>query len=389
MTTFDAHKNFAWSLITGAPSPALSGTALEVVQGDGVKFPTPPFNVTVGPTGALPATGNTEVLRVTAIVGDTLTVTRAQEGSAARAILPGDQIAAGITAKTATDIEAGIAAAQAASDPVGSASTAQAAAIAASEQGLTRTSVKTSAYTAAPGDSIPVDVSTANVTVTLPTAPANKSRVGVKVVTVNATPGTFSLTIAAGGSDVFNKTGGSTTLVLTAQFQGVTLKYDAATSVWTVQSTDTPLGNGLGAAKLGTDGTVGGPSGSSLTSSVVLGTQIADLTVGSVPAIHPSTFRDSYNLDILYGTGANARIVKATTLGRVSLRITNPLVDPISVGTSALNTVTGPSSFVTVAPGQEFLTDSPLPYWAYAPTTGGHTAGDDAGFIFVTEEQSA
>jgi hypothetical protein len=45
-------------------------------------------------------------VRVTAISTDTLTITRAQESSSARTIVVGDQIAATITLKTLTDIEA-------------------------------------------------------------------------------------------------------------------------------------------------------------------------------------------------------------------------------------------------------------------------------------------
>jgi hypothetical protein len=53
----------------------------------------------------LPDASNAEIVRVTAIAGDHLTIVRQQEGTAARAILVGDVIAAAITAKTLTDIE--------------------------------------------------------------------------------------------------------------------------------------------------------------------------------------------------------------------------------------------------------------------------------------------
>lgn len=102
----DAHKNFAYSTIATAPSPALSGTSLVVAAGQGALFPAVPFNVTIWPIGQQPLTTNAEIVRVTAIVTDTLTITRAQEGSAALSIIVGDQIAATITALTFTDIEA-------------------------------------------------------------------------------------------------------------------------------------------------------------------------------------------------------------------------------------------------------------------------------------------
>jgi hypothetical protein len=101
----DAHKNFAYSTVATAPSPADTGTSLVVQAGDGAKFPTPPFNATVWPYGDIAQTTNAEIVRVTAISGDTLTITRTQEGTSARLIGISDQIAATITAKTLTDIE--------------------------------------------------------------------------------------------------------------------------------------------------------------------------------------------------------------------------------------------------------------------------------------------
>jgi hypothetical protein len=105
---FDAHSNGAYSTVLTAPSPATSGTSLVVQSGDGTRFPAVPFNATVYPAGAQPlfANGaNAEIVRVTAISTDTFTITRAQEGTSARSIVVGDQIVAGVTKKTLTDIE--------------------------------------------------------------------------------------------------------------------------------------------------------------------------------------------------------------------------------------------------------------------------------------------
>lgn len=104
--SFDAHKNFAYSTVRVAPTPAASGTTLSLQVGDGAKMPAAPFNMTVWPAGALALASNAEIVRVTAISGDDLTITRAQEGSSAQAVAVGFQIAATITAKTITDIEA-------------------------------------------------------------------------------------------------------------------------------------------------------------------------------------------------------------------------------------------------------------------------------------------
>jgi hypothetical protein len=105
---FDAHKNFAYSTVAVAPSPAISGTSLTVATGEGAKFPAVPFNATVWPVSAIPLTTNAEIVRVTNIAGDVLTITRAQESTSARTVLIGDQIAATITVKTLTDVEAAV-----------------------------------------------------------------------------------------------------------------------------------------------------------------------------------------------------------------------------------------------------------------------------------------
>lgn len=103
---YDAHKNFAVSLVATAPSPASSGTSLVVTAADGTKFPAAPFNATIWPANSRPTTSNAEIVRVTAISTDTFTITRAQESSSARTVVVGDQIAATVTVQTITDIEA-------------------------------------------------------------------------------------------------------------------------------------------------------------------------------------------------------------------------------------------------------------------------------------------
>ena len=96
---------------------------------------------------------------------------------------------------------------------------------------LVPTAVKTSAYSAAVGDLVPVDTTSGGVTITLPTAPADKSQVAVKHITRG---GTNTVTIALGGSDVINKTGGSTTGTLTLLNQSVILQYKATGAIWYV-----------------------------------------------------------------------------------------------------------------------------------------------------------
>lgn len=100
---FDTHRNFAGSTVVTIPTPATSGNTLVVF--DGTVFPTPPFNGSVYPSNAAPSPYNAEVFRCTALSGNSLTISRAQEGSTARAIIVGDLVIAGPTVKSMTDIE--------------------------------------------------------------------------------------------------------------------------------------------------------------------------------------------------------------------------------------------------------------------------------------------
>lgn len=103
---------------------------------------------------------------------------------------------------------------------------------------FTPTAVKTSAYTAVANDLIPVDTTSGAVTVTLPAAPADKTVIAVKHVIQGAAN---AVTVACGGSDVFNKTSGATSLTLPMLAQGVLLQYKATGAIWYVISDDLPL----------------------------------------------------------------------------------------------------------------------------------------------------
>jgi len=92
-------KNFAYSLVATAPSPAASGTSLIVTASDGVLFPTPPFYTTVWPDGLRPSVTNAEIVLVTGVSGDTFTIVREQENTTARTVIVGDRIAATVTAE--------------------------------------------------------------------------------------------------------------------------------------------------------------------------------------------------------------------------------------------------------------------------------------------------
>lgn len=115
---FDTHPNLAIGTVLTAPSPASSGTSLVLNSGQGARFTaTVGYNATVWPGNVLPDPTNAEIVRITAVSTDTLTITRTQEGTSARSILVGDVIVVAITAKVLTDIEAVIA------SPLGAAGT--------------------------------------------------------------------------------------------------------------------------------------------------------------------------------------------------------------------------------------------------------------------------
>jgi len=105
---FDDHVNFGIGWIATGPSPPASGTTAMLQPGNGALMPNPPFNATVWAPGSIAQASTAEIVRVTARNGDQVTMQRAQEGSAARAIASGDQFVAAITAKVIKDIEARI-----------------------------------------------------------------------------------------------------------------------------------------------------------------------------------------------------------------------------------------------------------------------------------------
>ena len=89
--------------------------------------------------------------------------------------------------------------------------------------------VQASAYTASPGDFVPVDTTSGGVTVTLPAMPQDQSVIAVKMVKQGSTN---TVTVSAGGADVFNVAGGSQTATLTLLNQLVVLQYDLAVQTW-------------------------------------------------------------------------------------------------------------------------------------------------------------
>ena len=98
-------KNFTITTVATAPSPATSGTSLVVATGTGSLFALNEPAI-IFPTNNQPLVSNAEIVMVTNISSDTLTITRGQEGTSARAIVAGDIIIQGITAKDWNDLVA-------------------------------------------------------------------------------------------------------------------------------------------------------------------------------------------------------------------------------------------------------------------------------------------
>lgn len=101
-------KNFTISTVATAPSPATTGTSLVVASGTGSLFAVNEPAI-VFPANGQPLAANAEIVMVTNVAADTLTITRTQEGTSARTIVEGDTIIQGITAKDWNDLVTAVA----------------------------------------------------------------------------------------------------------------------------------------------------------------------------------------------------------------------------------------------------------------------------------------
>ncbi len=98
-------KNFA---VSNLNSSILSNAAtLTIAVGDETKFPTAPFLATIWSTGiASPTYDPTrEIVKVTNVASNTLTILRAQEGTVAKAWTTGSKIANTLTSGKLTELE--------------------------------------------------------------------------------------------------------------------------------------------------------------------------------------------------------------------------------------------------------------------------------------------
>jgi hypothetical protein len=94
-------------------------------------------------------------------------------------------------------------------------------------------------YTASPGDYVKANISSASWTMKLPQAPPPNTIVGAKVI-ANATGNANTLTVACQGSDVFEQSGGGTSVTMSIPLQAAGWQYNGG--YWTRLSDDLPLG---------------------------------------------------------------------------------------------------------------------------------------------------
>jgi hypothetical protein len=92
----------------GSQTITLSAGTSGAISASATIYLTTPFNATICPTGTTPDPSNSEIVRITAVSTDTLTITRAQESSTARTVVATDVIFAGPSAKTLTDVETAV-----------------------------------------------------------------------------------------------------------------------------------------------------------------------------------------------------------------------------------------------------------------------------------------
>lgn len=115
-------KNLAQGIVLTAPSPATSGTSVVVRSGEGSYYPTPPFLATAAPPDQLANPAYAEIVLVTAISTDTLTIVRNKRSSGAKSIAVGWIIANGIYTENVLGVDVTVSTAAATATKVGATS---------------------------------------------------------------------------------------------------------------------------------------------------------------------------------------------------------------------------------------------------------------------------
>lgn len=95
-------KNLASSTLASAITNV--ATTLTVQSGDGAKMPATPFYATLTDYGVISTTANSEIVQVTAISTDTLTISRGQRSTSGRAFAAGAVISNGVFTQDIDDL---------------------------------------------------------------------------------------------------------------------------------------------------------------------------------------------------------------------------------------------------------------------------------------------
>lgn len=223
--------------------------------------------------------------------------------------------------------------------------------VAAASVALSTTGVKTANYTAGPNQIIPVDSSSGIVTITLPSAPADKTQIIIKKIDGSAN----SVNVALSGSDVLNTAGGPTSFSIQLSSQAYTVAYAAGPKIWYAVSGSLPLGvldsryATPASVTTATAGTVNNASlsGRALTFTTVGGSTI---NVGNiVPNLTMGTLTSA-----AYGVSAAATIGGTSVDPTLSLTIPQGAPGDVTPASSS----TGTTLAVSVIPSTYTLTMS-------------------------------
>ena len=168
---------------------------------------------------------------------------------------------------------------------------------------LIPTAVQTADYNAVANDFVLCNA-TSSFTVTLPTTPADKTEVGVKMV---AKTGTNVINVAPGGSDTIDSVAGDVQLVLV--YTMITFQYEASTGNWLQTSTFLSVTGGLDSRYLNADNNLGDLTSDSAALANLGAVAVADLPVIYLP---PSYMGDATGAQ---GANLNALLVTLSAAG--------------------------------------------------------------------------
>jgi len=176
---------------------------------------------------------------------------------------------------------------------------------------LSPQTVKTTAYTAAPGDLVPVNASSGAVTITLPTAPSDRSIVLVKKVDSSAN----AVTVATGGTDLFETAVGPTSLTLTNLYQSVLLQYYATSGIWYATASYGATGGGSGITRSIVSVTTSTTLGSTASTDYValVGSGGAPILPTAVGNTNQYTIKNVHTANITISTTSSQTIEGSTT----------------------------------------------------------------------------